>query len=140
MKTKNSGLIFRLLPLVAALAAISAFAQGTNRYEGSTWALVDAKKTMAAASDITLAKYPDCDDATVEKKMVRVYRADGTGESQDETFVKVLTEKGKRNNRTISLEFHAAVFHGGGGQGGGAASRTATVVPVDVAANSKETD
>jgi transglutaminase-like putative cysteine protease len=77
----------------------------TNRYSGDLWTFVDSKQTMAAANDITLAKYPDCDEATVEKKMVRVYRADGTGESQDESFVKVLTEKGKRNNRTLSLSF-----------------------------------
>jgi len=77
----------------------------TNRYTGEIWALVDSQKVMEAARDIALAKYPDCDDATVERKMVRLYRADGTGESQDETFTKVLTEKGKRNNRTISLSF-----------------------------------
>ena len=71
------------------------------------------------------------------RKSVRVYRADGTGESQDETFVKVLTEKGKRNNRTISLAFmlpystvevvKVEVLKPDG-----------AVVAVDVAANSKE--
>ena len=86
----------------------------------------------------TLAKYPDCDDATVEKKMMRVYRADGTGESQDETYTKVLTEKGRRNNRTLSLSFtipystvqvvRLEVIKPDG-----------QIVPVDVAANSKET-
>ena len=34
--------------------------------------------------------------------------ADGTGECQDEAFVKVLTEKGKRNNRSLSLYYAAA--------------------------------
>src|SRR5208283_2589472 len=33
------------------------------------------------------------------------YRADGTGECQDETFVKVLTEKGRRDNRTLTMNF-----------------------------------
>ena len=60
---------------------------------------------MAAAADITTAKYPDCDDATVEQRSVRVFHPDGTGECQDETFTKVLTEKGKRNNRTVALSF-----------------------------------
>jgi transglutaminase-like putative cysteine protease len=77
----------------------------TNRYAGDVWSFVDSKPVMATAHEITLAKYPDCEEATVEKKMVRVYRADGTGESQDEAFVKVLTEKGKRNHRTLSLSF-----------------------------------
>src|SRR5208282_2999354 len=74
------------------------------------WALVDANKVLTAAAEITPAKYPDCDEATVEKKMVRVYRADGTGETQDETFTKVLTEKGKRNNRTVGLSFMLPYF------------------------------
>ena len=109
----------------------------TNLYTGDTWTFLDVKKVMAAASEITLAKYPDCDEATVEKKLMRVYRPDGTGQCQDEAFVKVLTEKGKRNNRTLSLSFQLPysteevikleVIKPDG-----------TVVPVDVAANSKE--
>src|SRR6516164_8750054 len=77
----------------------------TGAYEGPRWQFLDAKKANAAAAEITSAKYPDSDEATIEKKMVRVYRADGTGECQDETFVKVLTEKGKRNNRSLSLYY-----------------------------------
>jgi hypothetical protein len=110
----------------------------TNDYSGPNWSLVDAPKILAAASNITLASYPDCDDATVEKKMMRVFRGDGTGECQDETYTKVLTEKGRRNNRTLSLEFmlpystvqvvHLEIIKPGG-----------HTVPVDVAANSKET-
>ncbi len=77
----------------------------TNRYAGPIWSLLDAGPVLAAAKDITPSKYPDCDDATVDKKMMRVYRADGTGETQDETYTKVLTEKGRRGNRTLSLSF-----------------------------------
>jgi len=58
---------------------------------------MDAKKALQAAPEITLAKHPDCDDATIEQKLVEVYRADGTAESQDEAYVKVLTEKGRRS-------------------------------------------
>ena len=66
---------------------------------------VDAKPVMAAAAEITPEKYPDSDAVTVDQKSVRVYRADGTGECQDETFTKVLTEKGKRDNRTLTMNF-----------------------------------
>jgi transglutaminase-like putative cysteine protease len=131
--------------LASAVMACSVAAQtnldsnlNTNRYTAPIWALVDAKKVLAAAADITTAKYPDCDDAAVEQRMMRVYRADGTGERQDETFTKVLTEKGRRNNRTlsqgymlpystvevVSLELVKADGH---------------TVTVDVAANSKVT-
>ena len=130
--------IYRLL--LAALMGAVAAAQGgtTNRYTGPEFALVDPKAVLEAAADITLANYPDCDDAVVEKKMVRAYRRDGTGECQDEVFTKVLTEKGKRNNRTLTLAFmlpystvevaKLEVIKPGG-----------QVVPVDVASNSKET-
>ena len=99
---------------------------------------MDQKAILEAARDITAEKYPDSDDATVDRKMLRVYHADGTAESQDEAITKVLTEKGRRNNRTLSLQFLLPYF-------------TAEVVklevirtngeviPVDVAANSKET-
>ena len=135
MKTKHWPILFNLW--FVALAALAASAVGdTNLYTGDTWAFLDVKKVMAAASDITLEKYPDCDEATVEKKLVRVYHSDGTGECQDEAFVKVLTEKGKRANRTLSLGFmlpysteevvKLEVIKPDG-----------TVAPVDVAANSK---
>jgi transglutaminase-like putative cysteine protease len=113
-------------------------AANADRYQGSKWDLLDRGQMLAAAKEITLEKYPDCDEATVDKRLVRVYRPDGTGESQDETYTKVLTEKGKRNNRTLSLSFMLPYF-------------TVEVVKlevikpdgtaeaVDVAANSKET-
>jgi len=124
--------------VLAAIALAELPARGgTNQYAGGNWALVDAKTVMAAAAEITPAKYADCDEATVEQKSVRVYQADGTGECQDETFVKVLTEKGRRNNRTLAMNFmlpyttvevaKLEVIKPGG-----------EAVPVDVAANSKE--
>ena len=93
------------LVLAAMGLASSAGAQPTNLYTGTNWALLDAKQVLAAAADITLDKYPDCEDATVDERSVRVYHADGTAEAQDENFVKVLTEKGKRNNRTLQMGF-----------------------------------
>jgi transglutaminase-like putative cysteine protease len=125
-----------LLPAAVALAVFSARGD-TNRYAGGEWSLVDAKPVMAAAAEITPAQYPDCDSATVDQKSVRVYRADGTGECQDETFTKVLTEKGRRDNRTLTMNFMlpyttvaVPVLE--------VIKPDGTVVPVDVAANSKE--
>ena len=124
--------------VLAALALAELPARGdTNQYAGSNWALVDVKKVLAEAAEITPAKYPDCDEATVDQKSVRVYQADGTGGCQDETFVKVLTEKGRRDNRTLTMNFmlpYTTV----------AVPKLEVIkpdgktVPVDVAANSKE--
>lgn len=126
--------------LAVALLCVAEFASAAQagKYDGAYWAYLDTKEILKAGQEITTDKYPDSDDATVDKKMLRVYRADGTGESQDETVTKVLTEKGKRGNRTLSLGFMLPYF-------------TVEVVklevirpsgeviPVDVAANSKET-
>src|SRR3974390_1222874 len=93
-----------LTPLVLVTTSVLWFGAGpaqageTNGYVGPRWAFLDVKEVARAAAEITQEKYPDCDEATVEKKMVRVYRADGTGECQDESFEKGLTEKGNGNN------------------------------------------
>jgi transglutaminase-like putative cysteine protease len=116
----------------------SAWAAETNRYAGDFWKYLDPNKVLAEAADITTAKYPDSDDATVDQKMVRVYRSDGTGECQDETFTKVLTEKGKRDNRSLSESYmlpystvEVTVLE--------VIKPDGSTVPVDIAANSKET-
>lgn len=124
--------------LLAIFPLVIATAHAAGDYTGSRWALVDATKVLADANAITTNAYPDCDIATVDQHSVRVFRADGTGEAQDETFVKVLTEKGRRANRTMALSFMLPyskpdvplleIIKPGG-----------KVEPVDVAANSKET-
>lgn len=106
MKTRVFFTARTLLFLLSLWALSPLIRAETNApYSGTKWALLDAKSVLDAAARITPAQYPDCDDATVDKKMVRLFRADGTGESQDETYVKVLTEKGKRENRDLSLSF-----------------------------------
>ncbi len=138
-KTRPSGVfvLCRISLFVVAFATLPAHAE-SGRYAGGTWAPIDAKKALQAATEITLAQYPDCDEATVEQKVVEVYRADGTAESQEETYVKVLTEKGKRNHRTLSMSFmlpYSTVE----------VAKIEVIKPnseatvVDVAANSKET-
>src|SRR5262245_42156529 len=110
MNTKR--LTFLRGVIVAAFVCAARWVRGdaTNNYAGPEFGLVDPKPVLAAAASITLTNYPDCDEAIVEKKMVRIYRPDGTGESQDEVFTKILTEKGKRNNRTLSLGFMLPYF------------------------------
>jgi hypothetical protein len=139
MKTRRLFTASRFIFSVAVALALLPSARGdTNQYTGGIWKFEDSKRISTAAAEITLAKYPDCDKVTVEKKMVRMYHPDGTGECQDETFVKVLTEKGKRARRALSLSFmlpysrvevvKLEVIKPDG-----------SVIPVDVAANSKET-
>jgi hypothetical protein len=138
MKKYFSPKVFSLF-LTATVCWLAVPARGgTNDYTGARWALADAAKVLAEANAITPAAYPDCDMATVEQKSVRVYRADGTGEAQDELFEKVLTEKGRRANRTLAMSFMLPYST--------VAVPTLEVIKpdgkveaVDVAANSKET-
>src|SRR5579883_1444091 len=137
MKTEVYSLT-RILLLACLVGTGAAQPALSGNYDGPYWAPLDTKQMIQAGAEITADKYPDSDDATVEKKMLRVYRPDGTGESQDDTVTKVLTEKGKRANRTISLSFtlpystvevsKLEIIRPSG-----------QVIPVDVAANSKET-
>ena len=125
-----------LILAIALVVTLSARAD-TNAYAGSRWSLLDTAKVLSAAAAITPTAFPDSDTAIVEQHSVRVYRADGTGEAQDETFSKVLTEKGRRASRTISLSYMlpystAEVVKLEVMKPGGA------VEPVDVAANAKE--
>ena len=139
MKLRIRPLLFRaLLPFTALVAVHPARAADTDRYSGSDWALIDSKKALAAAADITAAKYPDSDESTVEEKMVQVYRPDGTGENQDEAYMKVLTEKGKRDRRSIELPFILPYFKVEVVKLE-VIKPSGEVVPVDVAANSTET-
>ena len=134
---------YRHFPIASALlAAALAFAplagaEDAGRYSGSDWGTLDLRQAEAAAADINLARLPNCDEALVDQKSMRVVHEDGTAEVQDETFTKVLTEKGKRDNNTLTLGFmipystvevpRLEVIRPSG-----------EVLPVDVAANSKE--
>jgi transglutaminase-like putative cysteine protease len=123
-------------------AAVLAFASPgradePTRYSGNDWATLDPKQVQTAAAAVTQAQLPDCDEAIVDQKSMRVVHEDGTAEMQDEMFVKVLTEKGKRNSSTLARLFvipyytvevtRLEVIKPDG-----------TVVPVDVEANEKE--
>src|SRR5206468_10475442 len=65
------------------------------------------------------------------------YRADGTGECQDESFVKVLTEKGKRGNRSIT-QYYMLPYSKAEVTSLEIIKPDGKVVPVDVEANLKE--
>jgi transglutaminase-like putative cysteine protease len=134
METRHWAVIL----LALTIAAGGAWAEEAGSYTGSLWAFLDSKQALEAAAGISPSAYPDSDAAVVDERILRVYRADGRGEFQDESYAKVLTEKGKRRERTIALSFmlpysrvevlRLEIFKPGG-----------AVVPVDVAANSKET-
>ncbi|MCX7591887.1 MAG: DUF3857 domain-containing protein, partial [Kiritimatiellae bacterium] len=67
--------------------------------------LLDRVAVTKAAAEVTLEAYPDAEEVVVASYTRIRYRADGTSEQWDDEYVKVLTEKGKREKRTVALHF-----------------------------------
>ncbi|MEE9367853.1 MAG: DUF3857 domain-containing protein [Pontiella sp.] len=60
------------------------------------------------AIQATAEKYPDSDDVLIDDYTQVQYQADGTSETWADTAIKILTEKGKRDNRTLTLSFNTS--------------------------------
>jgi len=71
---------------------------------------LDRAAVIRAAAAVTRERYPNADDVLVDD-LIRVrYEKDGTSITTDETYLKVLTEKGRRDN--LSLSFHFTLPYG----------------------------
>ncbi len=100
--------------------------------------LMDRAATLAAAAEVTKAKYPDADDVLVDDSIFVRYEADGTSVTFDETWTKVLTEKGRRDNERMSLDFDEA-FSKAAFDLLEVIKPDGTAMPVDIAAQSRVT-
>lgn len=60
---------------------------------------------FAFADDITLERFPDADSVSVKSVREVEYQPDGTFVDRDEEWVKVLTDKGRRDESTLSLKY-----------------------------------
>jgi transglutaminase-like putative cysteine protease len=70
--------------------------------------ILDRATVTATSSLATPEIYPDADEVLLDDYMLISYKADGTFTVWDDEFVKVLTEKGKRENLALNLHFNAA--------------------------------
>jgi transglutaminase-like putative cysteine protease len=69
---------------------------------------LNLEKIKEQATAATIQKYPDSDEVLLDDFIQVEYQADGTSDSWDDTAVKILTEKGKRDQRTVTLGFDVA--------------------------------
>ncbi len=60
------------------------------------------------AAGVTRAAYPDADSVVVDDLTCVTYETNGASRTWGETCVKILTEKGKRENRTVTLGYNVA--------------------------------
>ena len=56
------------------------------------------------STGITTARFPDADSVTVDEIEKVKYNPDGTYEQTDECWTKILTEKGRRSESSMSLD------------------------------------
>jgi transglutaminase-like putative cysteine protease len=60
------------------------------------------------AASATVQKYPDADDVLINDVVHIEYQPDGTSERWDDTAIKILTEKGKRDHQSLTLKFNTS--------------------------------
>ena len=67
--------------------------------------ILNKNKVYEASKTITNNAYPNSDDVLLDDYIIEKYNPNGTATVWDDTFIKILTEKGKRDNQTLSLYF-----------------------------------
>jgi transglutaminase-like putative cysteine protease len=102
MKTFAPGKIIRPGFLAAALVSAVFFSlKADNAVTGVP------EKVLKAASSTVTEKYPDADSVLLDDTEKTVVNSDGTFTATDESYEKILTEKGRRDKRLLSLEYNA---------------------------------
>jgi transglutaminase-like putative cysteine protease len=67
---------------------------------------LNVETVLQMSGAVNIEKYPDSDEVLIDDFIQVEYQPDGTSETWDDTALKILTEKGKRANRTLSLGFN----------------------------------
>ncbi len=78
----------------------------TRRFIGF-WTLVVGLSAFGAYEDVTVARYPDADSVFVDGIEETAYNPDGTYVTTSEQWTKVLTEKGRREESTLTIDYNA---------------------------------
>ena len=74
--------------------AVKNVGAAATRGEDFSHGLLDRAEVVRAAAKVTRERFPNADDVLVDDHIFVRYRADGTSVTWDDTFIKVLTEKG----------------------------------------------
>jgi len=93
--------------VVAGWVCAAAGAAGRQNYADG---LVDREAALASAAEVTTFVYPNADEVQVDEYILARYDPNGAGEEWVDNYTKVMTEKGKRENQ--SLTFHYTLPYG----------------------------
>ena len=67
--------------------------------------ILDINEVYKNSVSLTPKAYPNSDSVLVDDYIIEEYNSDGTGTVYDDTFIKILTEKGKRENSILSFYY-----------------------------------
>ena len=94
--------------IISILLVIGTFILITRKKLGTMTIILMAAlfATAVRADEVTLEKYPDADCVVMDQVEYTKYNADGTYEATNESWVKVLTEKGRREESNLTLHYN----------------------------------
>lgn len=95
----------KILIAVIAIFIVNANYAKTLNIDWSKGMFIDKNAVIAELDKITKEKYPNADAVLVDDYEKIYYHEDGTSEKFDEVYEKILTEKGKRENKSITLHY-----------------------------------
>jgi transglutaminase-like putative cysteine protease len=78
----------------------------TRGVEPPSHFLLDARTVIESAKNVTREKYTDSDRMLIDNHVLEAYEKDGSSITWDDEYFKVLTEKGRRESSSFSLEFN----------------------------------
>ena len=90
------------LPIIATI-----FATGFT-LEDHKDGLLDLNELKRAGAEVTTTKYPNAEDVMINNHIIVQYEKDGTYIVVDDTCVKILTEKSRKQYKTISSHYSKA--------------------------------
>lgn len=92
------------LPFIVFILILASVTLSCNR-KITSWEPLDQHHVIKSANDVTRAKYPNADVVTVDQKHWIRYQKDGTYIECDESYTKILTERGRQSFKTVSSYF-----------------------------------
>lgn len=95
----------------------------------------DRAAVLTSAAKVTVAAYPDADSVLLSDCEAVRYNPDGTAESTDDCYEKILTQKGKQERRQLS--FHYRLPYSIASLETLEIIRAGKTIPIDVAKNSR---
>ncbi|MCP4179075.1 MAG: DUF3857 domain-containing protein [bacterium] len=91
-----------LLSLLAQILLINISTGAELDYSSG---ILDNKKILSKSKSVNTIKYPNSNEVLIDEYTVCKYNPDGTAITWNDSALKILTEKGRKENRTVTFSF-----------------------------------